>query len=222
MGYCLNMPYKNKIAARAALEMRSGQVINLGIGIPNLILDYLPTGLEVFVQSENGILGIGPRCAAGSEDRNLIDAGANYVTLNRGASFFDSALSFALIRGGRVDLSFLGTLEVSQNGDLANWIIPGKMAPGIGGGMELAQKAKRVIVTTSHTTRDGGPKILTQCSLPLTARGCVKTIITELAVIDVTPQGLMLREIALESSLDEVQDKTAAPLLCPPGDIPRF
>lgn len=216
------MPYRKKIAARAALEIQSGQVINLGIGIPNMILDYLPAGIEVFVQSENGILGIGPRSPRGTEDRNLIDAGANYVTLRPGAAFFDSALSFALIRGGRVNTSFLGTLEVSANGDLANWIIPGKMAPGIGGGMELAQKAQRVIVTTSHTTREGAPKILSQCTLPLTARACVKTIITELAVIDVTPQGLMLREIAFESSLQDVQEKTDAPLLFVSGEIPRF
>ncbi len=216
------MPFKKKIAARAAQEIHAGQVINLGIGIPNLILDYLPAGIEVFVQAENGILGIGPRCDKGTEDRNLIDAGANYVSLNPGAAFFDSALSFALIRGGRVNTSFLGTLEVSANGDLANWIIPGKMAPGIGGGMELAQKAQRVIVTTSHSTREGAPKILSQCTLPLTARACVKTIITELAVIDVTPQGLILREIARESSLREVQERTAAPLLFASGEIPRF
>ena len=138
------MPYKEKIAARAAREVQPGQVINLGIGIPTMIPDYLPDASEVFIQSENGILGIGPRCRRGTEDRNLIDAGGSYVTLNPGASFFDSAVSFAIIRGGRVDITFLGTLEVSAEGDLANWIIPGKMAPGIGGGMELAQKARRV------------------------------------------------------------------------------
>lgn len=216
------MSYKEKIAARAAREVQPGQVINLGIGIPTMIPDYLPDSSEVFIQSENGILGIGPRCRNGTEDRNLIDAGANYVTVVPGASFFDSALSFAIIRGGRVDVSFLGTLEVSANGDLANWIIPGKMAPGIGGGMELAQKARRVIVTTSHTTREGRPKILPRCTLPLTARGCVRTIITELAVIDVTPQGLMLREMAEETSFDEVREKTGVPLLFGEGEIPRF
>jgi len=216
------MSYKEKIAARAAREVQPGQVINLGIGIPTMIPDYLPDSSEVFIQSENGILGIGPRCRNGTEDRNLIDAGANYVTVVSGASFFDSALSFAIIRGGRVDVSFLGTLEVSANGDLANWIIPGKMAPGIGGGMELAQKARRVIVTTSHTTREGRPKILPRCTLPLTARGCVRTIITELAVIDVTPQGLMLREMAEETSFDEVREKTDVPLLFGEGEIPRF
>jgi 3-oxoacid CoA-transferase B subunit len=216
------MSCKEKIAARAAREVQPGQVINLGIGIPTMIPEYLPDATEVFIQSENGILGIGPRCRTGTEDRNIIDAGANYVTLAPGASFFDSALSFALIRGGRVDLSFLGTLQVSVEGDLANWIIPGKIAPGIGGGMELAQKARRVVVTTSHTTRDGAPKILPRCTLPLTARGCVRTIITELAVIDVAPEGLMLRELARETSLDEVREKTGAPLLLPEGEIPRF
>jgi 3-oxoacid CoA-transferase B subunit len=216
------MSYKEKIAARAAREVQSGQIINLGIGIPTMIPDYLTDLTEVFIQAENGILGIGPRCRGGGEDRNLIDAGANYVTLAPGASFFDSALSFAIIRGGRVDLSFLGTLQVSAGGDLANWIIPGKMAPGIGGGMELAQKARRVIVTTSHTTRDGSPKILARCTLPLTAKGCVRTIITELAVIDVTANGLLLRELATETSLAEVREKTAAPLLVSAGEIPRF
>jgi 3-oxoacid CoA-transferase B subunit len=216
------MSCKEKIAARAAREVRAGQVINLGIGIPTMIPDYLPESLGVFIQSEKGILGIGPRCRNGTEDRNLIDAGANYVTLAPGASFFDSALSFTIIRGGRVDVTFLGTLQVSADGDLANWIVPGKMAPGIGGGMELAQKARRVIVTTSHTTRDGIPKILTHCTLPLTARACVKTIITELAVIDVTPEGLKLLELARETTLDEVREKTAAPLLVAEGEIPRF
>jgi 3-oxoacid CoA-transferase subunit B len=216
------MSYKAKIAARAAREVQPGQVINLGIGIPTMIPDYLSDANEVFIQSENGILGVGPRCRRGTEDRNLIDAGGSYVTLNPGASFFDSTVSFAIIRGGRVDITFLGTLEVSATGDLANWIIPGKMAPGIGGGMELAQKARRVIVTTAHTTRDGRPKILERCTLPLTAKGCVKTIITELAVIDITPQGLRLRELARETSLTEVQTKTAAPLRGADGAIPRF
>jgi 3-oxoacid CoA-transferase B subunit len=216
------MSYKHKIAARAALEVQPGQVINLGIGIPTMIPDYLPQPGEVLIQAENGILGIGPRCRGGGEDRNLIDAGANYVTLAAGASCFDSAVSFAIIRSGRVDVSFLGTLQVSANGDLANWIIPGQMTPGIGGGMELAQKARRLIVTTAHTTRDGSPKILPRCTLPLTAKGCVRTIITELAVFDVTPQGLMLRELARETSLDEVREKTGVSFLYPEGEIPRF
>ena len=216
------MSSKEKIAARAAMEVQPGQVINLGIGIPTLIPDFLPAPDDVFIQSENGILGIGARSRPGTEDRNLIDAGGSYVTLRPGASFFDSAVSFAIIRGGRVDISFLGTLEVSADGDLANWIIPGKMAPGIGGGMELAQKARRLIVTTAHTTRDGRPKILERCTLPLTARGCVTTVITELAVIDVTPRGLVLRELARETRLEEVREKTAAPLAVPEGEVGRF
>jgi 3-oxoacid CoA-transferase B subunit len=216
------MSYKEKIAVRAAREVQSGQVINLGIGIPTMIPRYLPDGMDIWVHSENGILGMGLRCNRGAEDRNLIDAGGNYVTLVPGASFFDSTLSFALVRGGRLDVAFLGALEISQNGDLANWIIPGKHAPGIGGGMELAQKAKRVIVTTTHTTRDGRPKILNQCTLPLTAKGCVDLIITEQAVIKVTADGLKLKEIASDTSIDQVVANTAADLIIPGGELPRF
>lgn len=216
------MSYKEKIAQRASKEIASGQVVNLGIGIPTLIPDCLPEDKHVLIQSENGILGMGLRCKRGTEDRNLIDAGGNYITTKPGASFFDSALSFALIRGGRLDVAFLGALEISETGDLANWIIPGKFAPGIGGGMELAQKAKRLIVTTSHTTRKGKPKILKKCTLPLTAKACVNTIITELAVIDVAPKGLVLREIAEEADLNEVIQKTGAHLISPDQEIPRF
>ena len=216
------MPYKEKIAARAAREILPGQVINLGIGIPTFIPGYLADDTPVAIHSENGIFGMGLRAARGAEDRNLIDAGGSYVTARPGAAFFDSALSFALVRGGRLDVAFLGALEVAENGDLANWIIPGKFAPGIGGGMELAQKARRLIVTTSHTTRTGEPKIIPRCSLPLTAAACVDTIITELAVIDVTPSGLTLREIAADTDLNTVRDRTAAPLTVPPGDIPTF
>ncbi len=209
------MSYKEKIARRAAAEVQPGAIINLGIGIPTLIADFLPDDASVLIHSENGILGMGLRCRRGMEDRNLIDAGGNYVTLNTGASFFDSALSFALVRGGRLDIAFIGTLEVSHTGDLANWIIPGKYSPGIGGGMELAQKARRLVVTTTHTTRSGKPKILEQCRLPLTARGCVNTIITELAVIDVTTDGLVLREIAAETDIDTVMERTEARLVIP-------
>lgn len=216
------MPSKEKIARRAAGEIVSGQVINLGIGIPTLIPQYLTAEKTVLIHSENGVLGMGPRCEAGTEDRNLIDAGGNYVSLKKGGSFFDSALSFALVRGGRLDLAFLGSLEVSETGDLANWIIPGKFSPGIGGGMELAQKARRLIVTINHTDRKGRPKILRRCRLPLTAKGCVDTIITELAVIDVTPQGLVLREIAEGAELDEVMQKTEARLIIPDRAFPRF
>ncbi len=216
------MSYKEKIAARAAREVRPGQVINLGIGIPTLIPEYLATDAPVWIHSENGILGMGLRCRRGAEDRNLIDAGGSYVTLIPGAAFFDSTLSFALVRGGRLDVAFLGALEISQTGDLANWLIPGRYAPGIGGGMELAQKAKRLIVTTAHTTRNGEPKILQRCTLPLTAKGCVNTIITELAVIEVTPDGLRLREIAAETDVAAVRRKTDAPLIVPDGQMPTF
>ena len=216
------MPYKEKIAKRAAKEIAAGQVINLGIGIPTLIPGYIPPDTPVLIHSENGILGMGPRSEPGKEDRNLIDAGGNYVSVTQGASFFDSALSFALVRGGRLDLAFLGALEVSEPGDLANWIIPGKFSPGIGGGMELAQKARRLIVTTTHTDRKGRPKILRECTLPLTAKGCVDSIITELAVLDVTPDGLLLREIADGADVDEVMQKTGAPLIIPQHEPPRF
>jgi 3-oxoacid CoA-transferase B subunit len=216
------MPYKEKIAKRAAKEILAGQIINLGIGIPTLIPGYLSPDKPVLIHSENGILGMGPRCEPGKEDRNLIDAGGNYVSVTRGASFFDSALSFALVRGGRLDVAFLGALEVSETGDLANWIIPGKFSPGIGGGMELAQKARRLIVTTAHTDRKGRPKILRECTLPLTAKGCVDTIITELAVLDVTPEGLVLREIAEGEDVHEVMQKTGAPLIVPQQELPTF
>ena len=216
------MSYKEKIGQRASKEIASGQVVNLGIGIPTLIPDYLPEDKHVLIQSENGILGMGLRCKRGTEDRNLIDAGGNYITTKPGASFFDSALSFALIRGGRLDVAILGALEISETGDLANWIIPGKFAPGIGGGMELAQKAKRLIVTTSHTTRNGKPKILEKCTLPLTAKACVNTIITELAVIDVIPKGLLVREIAEETDLNELIQKTEGHLILPDQEIKKF
>ncbi|MFZ0450778.1 MAG: 3-oxoacid CoA-transferase subunit B [Desulfatiglandaceae bacterium] len=221
-GYWNITPYKEKIAQRAAEEIAAGQVINLGIGIPTLIPKYLTSEKPVFIHSENGILGMGPRTQPGKEDRNLIDAGGNYVSLVKGASFFDSTLSFALVRGGRLDLAFLGTLEVSETGDLANWIIPGKFSPGIGGGMELAQKSRRLVVTSTHTDRKGRPKIRRKCTLPLTAKGCVDTIITELAVIDVTPEGLVLREIAEGTALNEVIQKTDAPLIIPRREVPRF
>ena len=222
MGFWNIMPSKEKIAQRAAREIASGQIINLGIGIPTLIPQYITAEKSVFIHSENGILGMGPRCRPGTEDRNLIDAGGNYVTVSKGASFFDSGLSFALVRGGRLDLAFLGSLEVSEGGDLANWIIPGKFSPGIGGGMELAQKARRLIVTINHTDRNGQPKILRRCTLPLTAKGCVDTIITDLAVIDVAKEGLVLREIAEGAKVEEVVEKTGACLIVPDHEIPRF
>ena len=216
------MSDKEKIAARAAAEIQDGQIINLGIGIPTLIPRFLADRQQVIVHSENGILGMGNPSRRGFEDRNLIDAGGTYVTLETGGAYFDSVLSFALVRGGRLDLAVIGALQVSAAGDLANWIIPGKYAPGIGGGMELAQKARRLIVTTIHTTRKGEPKILERCNLPLTAKGCVDTIITELAVMDVTPDGLVLREIAAETDLETLFNQTDAEIIVPSGDIPRF
>ncbi len=216
------MSFKEIIARRAAREIRPGQIINLGIGIPTQIPEFLPDDTVVFIHSENGVLGMGPRCRRGTEDRNLIDAGGSYVTLQPGASFFDSVLSFSLVRGGRLDIAFLGALEISAGGDLANWIIPGRYSPGIGGGMELAQKAKRVIVTTTHTTKEGAPKILSECTLPITARACVGTIITELAVMDVGPEGLVLRELAEGTDVETVKSLTAAPLIVKGAPIPKF
>ena len=216
------MSYKEKIAKRAAAEIQEGQIINLGIGIPTLIPKYLAGKKQVIVHSENGILGMGNPCQRGSEDRNLIDAGGTYVTTEIGSSFFDSVLSFSLVRGGRLDLAVIGALQVSAAGDLANWIIPGKYAPGIGGGMELAQKARRLIITTTHTTRDGKPKILECCDLPLTAKACVNTIITELAVMEIVEGRLLLREIAEETKLETVVAQTGAQVHIPAGDLPRF
>lgn len=218
------MSSRNKIAKRAEQEIAYGEVINLGIGLPTLILDYLDPDKDVTVHTENGLLGMGKRAKPGEENADCIDAGGAYVTWNKGASFFDSATSFALVRGGRLDVAVLGALEVAGNGDLANWIIPGKFAPGIGGGMELAQKARRLIVTTQHTTRKGGPKILKKCSLPLTAKKCVTTIVTELAVLDVKDGGLVLRELAEEADLADVLAKTEAEIIvpCEENAIPRF
>ncbi len=212
---------KSRIAARAAREVSRGQVINLGIGIPTLVIDHLPENLGVAIHSENGILGVSGQCRRGAADRNLIDAGGGYIAVGKGAAFFDSALSFALVRGGRLDIAFLGALEVSQTGDLANWIIPGKFAPGIGGAMELAQKARRLVITTTHTTRSGEPKILPACTLPLTAKACVDRIITELAVIDVTAKGLVLKEVAENTDIETVMGKTRAPLAVA-DDLARF
>lgn len=203
---------KEKIARRAAQEISPGQVINLGIGIPTLIPSFLSPDIPVIIHSENGIIGSGMATRPNDADRNLIDAGGTYISTMPGAAFCDSALSFSLVRGGRLDLTFLGALEVSAQGDLANWIIPGKFAPGIGGAMELAQKARRLVITTSHTTRNGAAKILRNCTLPLTANSCVDTIITELAVIEVSSEGLVLEEIAKETDLDTVVRLTEAPL----------
>lgn len=216
------MSDKHKIAARAARDLRPGQIINVGIGLPALILQHLSDDVPVMVHSENGVLGMNGHASAPNADPMLIDAGGDYVSTVPGASFFDSATSFSIIRSGRLDVAFLGTLEVAANGDLANWIIPGKFAPGIGGGMELAQKARKVVVMTTHCTRKGAPKILESCTLPLTAKGCVNRIITELAVMDVTSEGLILRELAEDATLEDVRDKTGTDFAVDPGTLPRF
>lgn len=203
------------IAKRAAKELHDGDVVNLGIGIPTLIPNYLPEGVTVTLQTENGAMGMGVTPAEGEEDKNLINAGGGYITLNPGASTFDSASSFAIIRGGHVNVSFLGALQVDEKGNLANWIIPGKMAPGMGGAMDLVVGAKRVILTMEHTQK-GAPKILKACTLPLTAAGQVNMIITEMGVMDITPEGIVLKEIHPEFTVEDVQAATDAKLIISP------
>lgn len=204
------------IAKRAAKELHDGDVVNLGIGIPTMIPNYLPEGVTVTLQSENGAMGMGPTPAAGEEDNNLINAGGGYITLLPGGSTFDSATSFAIIRGGHVNVSFLGALQVDEHGDLANWIIPGKMAPGMGGAMDLVVGAKKVILTMEHTQK-GAPKILKKCTLPLTASGQVNMIITEMGVMEITPEGIVLTEIHPEFTVEDVQAATEATLIISPN-----
>lgn len=203
------------IAKRAAKELQDGDVVNLGIGIPTMIPNYLPEGVTVTLQTENGAMGMGPTPAEGKEDKNMINAGGGYITLNPGACTFDSATSFAIIRGGHVNVSFLGALQVDEKGNLANWIIPGKMAPGMGGAMDLVVGAKRVILTMEHTQK-GNPKILKQCTLPLTAAGQVDMIITEMGVMDITPEGIVLKELHPEFTVEQVQAATEAKLIIAP------
>ena len=212
---------KNQIAKRIAQELQDGYYVNLGIGIPTLVANYVPENIEVVLQSENGLLGIGPFPTEDEIDADLINAGKQTVTYAKGAAFFDSALSFAMIRGGHVDITILGAFEVAENGDLASWKVPGKLVKGMGGAMDLVASAKNIIVAMRHTDRDGNSKILKNCSLPLTGVQCVKKIVTDLAVLEVTGKGFKLLERAPGVSVEDIQKATDGTLIID-GDIPEM
>jgi len=212
---------KNGIAKRIAQELQDGYYVNLGIGIPTLVANFVPDGMEVILQSENGLLGIGPFPEKGKADADLINAGKQTVTTIAGSSFFDSSLSFAMIRGGHVNLTVLGAFEVTDKGDIASWKIPGKMVKGMGGAMDLVAAAKNIIVATTHTDRNGNPKLLKACTLPLTGVQCVSKIVSDLAVIEVTDKGFKLLERAPGVEVQEIIDKTGAPLIVE-GEIPEM
>lgn len=207
------------IAKRIALELHDGDVVNLGIGLPTLVPDYLPAGIKLTLQSENGMLGMGPTPEEGKEDTNLTNAGAGFITANAGASSFDSSMSFAVIRGGHVDVTVLGAMQVDEKGNLANWMIPGKKTPGMGGAMDLLVGAKKVILAMEHTA-NGAHKILNKCTLPLTAAGQVNLIVTEMGVMEITPYGIVLKEINPEFSVEDVQAQTEAKLIISPDLAP--
>lgn len=207
---------------RASREIHADMTVNLGIGLPTQVLAFVRADLPVCLHSENGIAGVGSVLDGRQADRNLIDAGGAYVSTIPGTSYFDSAVSFAMVRAGRLDLTLLGAFEVAANGDLASWMIPGRLTPGPGGAIELAQKARRVVVVTTHCDKQGRHKLLQTCSLPLTARACVSRIVTDMAVCDVTPEGLQLVEIAEGASVDKVRDVTGADLIVATGPMPTF